>query len=46
MPFVFLSSDDVFWTASLDSTAQTGGTGAGDWQEEVYQKVSSKTVDL
>ncbi|CAO2816092.1 unnamed protein product [Amaranthus hypochondriacus] len=28
-------------SSSLDSTAQTGGTGAGDWQEEVYQKIKS-----
>lgn len=25
----------------MDSTAQTGGTNAGDWQEEVYQKIKS-----
>lgn len=25
----------------MDSTAQTGGVNAGDWQEEVYQKIKS-----
>lgn len=28
-------------STSLDSTAQTGGTNAGDWQEETYQKIKA-----
>ncbi|TKY74540.1 Mediator of RNA polymerase II transcription subunit 15a [Spatholobus suberectus] len=28
-------------SASLDSTAQTGQSSGGDWQEEVYQKIKS-----
>ncbi|KAD6453822.1 hypothetical protein E3N88_08528 [Mikania micrantha] len=28
-------------STSLDSTAQTGNTNGGDWQEEVYQKIKA-----
>lgn len=28
-------------STSLESTAQTGGTNAGDWQEEFYQKIKA-----
>ncbi|TYJ33830.1 hypothetical protein E1A91_A05G129200v1 [Gossypium mustelinum] len=30
-------------TTSLDSTAQTGHSNGGDWQEEVYQKAMKET---
>jgi len=30
---------EISFVASLDSTAQTGQSNGGDWQEEVYQKV-------
>lgn len=35
------TNSNALCIASLDSTAQTGGTNAGDWQEEVYQKIKS-----
>jgi hypothetical protein len=31
--------NDISVVDSMDSTAQTGQTSGGDWQEEVYQKV-------
>ena len=38
---ILLLTNNIFsFTASMDSTAQTGHAGGVDWQEECYQKAS------